>query len=790
MRAVAEVDEQVLLEIQQRVLWLATRIVDAANHDRDTGDGVKVGGHQASSASLVTAMTALYFAHLDEPDRVAVKPHASPVFHAIQYLLGNLDRSYLTRLRARGGLQSYPSRRKDPDGVDFATGSVGLGAAAPLFAAVTRRYVDAHFGPRPRSRFVSLIGDAELDEGNVWEAVADPATGGLGNVTWLVDFNRQSLDRVVPGVRIDQWRGQFQAAGWHVVEVKYGRRLQAAFAQPGGAALRSWIDRMPNEQYQSLFGLAPDTLRKQFLDGAPAELEQLVGDRSDEELAALVTDLGGHDLLAVLDALRQCDEVDDRPSVVFAYTIKGWGLPIAGNPRNHSALLSVAQIDELRRASGLDETTEWERFDPASPAGIWVNARRELLARPPRSATLAVDVPESTQLRVGKAISTQEAFGRVLVELSRNPAVAPYLVTTAPDVATSTNLAGFINKTGVFAPVEQRQWSPDPMLRWSQSPSGQHIELGISEMNLFLLLGQLGLSWDLSGQPLLPVGTVYDPFVLRGLDAFIYGVYSGARFVIAGTPSGITLAPEGGAHQSTITPSVGLEQPGVTFVEPAYGSALDWLLCDAMAKVAAGPAPTSVAGPADDGAFYFRLTTRPIDQSPFEAARSRVGDAVLRRQVLAGAYRLVDAFAAHPELRDGATPLVHLVASGAVLPETLLAAEELAGEGIAAHVVDVTSLDRLYAAWQRTLRQGVRTATAPSIPGALRTVFPDRAPIVTVHDGASHAMAWLGSAIGAPCVPLGVDDFGQSGSVAELYELHDLLPGSIVNAALAALSLA
>ncbi len=785
-----EPDEQVLLEIQQRVLWLATRIVDAANHDRDTGDGVKVGGHQASSASLVTAMTALYFAHLDQPDRVAVKPHASPVFHGIQYLLGNLDRSYLTRLRARGGLQSYPSRRKDPDGVDFATGSVGLGAAAPLFAAVTRRYVDAHFGPRPRSRFIALIGDAELDEGNVWEAVADPATSGLGNVTWVVDFNRQSLDRVVPGVRIDQWRGQFQAAGWHVVEVKYGRRLQSAFAEPGGGVLRAWIDQMPNEQYQSLFGLAPADLRKQFLDGAPAELEQLVSHRSDEDLAALVTDLGGHDLLALLVALRQCDQVEDRPSVLFAYTIKGWGLPIAGNPRNHSALLSVEQVDELRRASGLDPSTEWDRFDPAEPAGIWVNARREQLARPPRSTGLSVEVPESTDLRVGKPISTQEAFGRVLVELSRNPAVAPYLVTTAPDVATSTNLAGFINRTGVFAPVEQRQWSPDPMLRWSQSPTGQHIELGISEMNLFLLLGQLGLSWDLSGQPLLPVGTVYDPFVLRGLDAFIYGVYSGARFVIAGTPSGITLAPEGGAHQSTITPSVGLEQPGVTFVEPAYGTALDWLLCDAMAKVAAGPAPTSVAGPVDDGAFYFRLTTRPIDQTPFESARSRIGDAVLRRQVLAGGYRLVDAFAAHPELREGGAPLVHLVASGAVLPEALLAAEELAGEGIAAHVVDVTSLDRLYAAWQRTLRQGVRTATAPSIPGALRTVFADRAPIVTVHDGASHAMAWLGSAIGVPCVPLGVDDFGQSGSVEELYELHDLLPGSIVNAALAALSLA
>ncbi|SIR09850.1 transketolase-like TK C-terminal-containing protein [Micromonospora avicenniae] len=780
-------DLDVLDEIQRRVLWLATRIVDAANHDRDAGDGVKVGGHQASSASLVSAMTALWFAHLDAADRVSVKPHASPVYHAIQYLLGNLDRSYLPRLRARGGLQSYPSRTKDPDGVDFCTGSVGLGAAAPLFAAATRRYVEAHFGPRPRSRFISLIGDAELDEGNIWEAVADPATTGLGNVMWLVDFNRQSLDRVVPGVRINQWRGQFEAAGWHVVEVKYGRRLAAAYARPGGEVLRTWIDAMPNEQYQSLFGLAGPELRKRFLDGAPEAVATFIADVPDDELGPLVTDLGGHDLAALLDAYAQCDAVTDRPSVVFAYTVKGWGLPIAGNPRNHSALLSTEQVDALRAAHGLTREAEWDRLDPASPAGIRAGERREALSRPPRERALGVTVPEATKVRANKPISTQEVFGRVLVDLARDPELGRYLVTTAPDVATSTNLAGFINKTGVFAPSAQRDWTEDRMLRWTESPAGQHIELGISEMNLFLLLGQLGLSWDLSGQPLLPVGTVYDPFVLRGLDAFLYGTYSGSRFVVAGTPSGITLAPEGGAHQSTITASVGLELPGVTFIEPAYAVTLDWLLCDALGQIAGGAAPSATAAPTEDGAYYFRLSTRPVDQAPFEAARARLGDAVLRRQVVAGAYRLVDAHQAYPHLADA--PVVQLAASGAVLPEVLTAAAELADEGIAAHVVDITSLDRIYRAWQRTLRQGVRTATVPSVPGALRSAFDDRAPVVTVHDAASHAMAWLGSALGVPTVPLGVDEFGQSGSVAELYELHDLLPGSIVNAALAALSL-
>ncbi len=797
----AQADLAVLEQIQQRVLWLATRIVDAANHDRDTGDGVKVGGHQASSASLVSAMTALYFSFLDAPDKVSVKPHASPVYHAIQYLLGNLDRGYLTTLRAFGGLQAYPSRTKDPDSPDFSTGSVGLGAAAPLFAAAARRYVDAHFGPRPRSRFIALIGDAELDEGNIWEAVADPATDGLGSVMWIIDVNRQSLDRVVPGVRIAQWEQQFTAAGWHVVEAKYGQRLAAAFGRPGGGQLRDWIDAMPNEHYQSLFGLPAAELRGRFLDGAPAEVSRFCADIPDDDLAPLVTDLAGHDLGSLLDCFAQCDAEKDRPSVVFVYTVKGWGLPIAGNPRNHSALLTSEQIGELRTGLGLTPETEWDRFDPMTPAGQWTAARREQLTRPPRAAAPVVSVPDATGIRASRALATQEAFGRILVDLSRRDSVAPYLVTAAPDVATSTNLAGFINRVRVFSPAARRAWTDDPVLKWAEGPEGQHIELGISEMNLFLLLGQLGLAWDLSDQPLLPVGTVYDPFVLRGLDAFIYSVYSGARFIVAGTPSGVTLAPEGGAHQSTITASVGLELPGVTFIEPAYAVALDWLMCGALQAIAAagaGPgaaAPTAPPGGAppgavppgavESGAFYFRLSTRAIDQQAFAAARERLGDAVLRRQVLAGAYRLAEP----GEDVAGTAPRVHLAGCGAVLPEVLAAAAELREEGIAASVVDVTSADRLYRAWQRTLRQGVRTATAPSIPGALRTAFPDRAPIVTVHDAASHTLSWLGSALGVPAVSLGVDSFGQSGAVADLYRAHDLDPGSIVNAALAALSL-
>jgi pyruvate dehydrogenase E1 component len=780
---------EVLEAIQDRVLWLSTRMIDYANADRPNVDGIKVGGHQASSASMVSILTALYFDFLDSEDRISIKPHASPVFHSIQYLLGNLDQDYLKKLREAGGLQSYPSRTKDPDTVDFSTGSVGLGAVAPLFAAVTRQYVDSHFGPRPKSRFISVIGDAELDEGNIWEALADPITTNLGNVMWIVDFNRQSLDRVIPGVRIAQWRAQFEAAGWHVKEVKYGSKLSKVFEGSNSQKFKLWFDQIPNEQYQSLFGLTPEAARIRFLEGSPDGVSQFLDNYSDEELFEILTDLGGHDISSLLETFKECDAVEDKPSVVFAYTIKGWHLPIAGDKRNHSAQISKKQIDELRTLMGLSASNEWSKFEPGSAEDSLCLSRAHSLKRASKKAEIVADFPHTTGIAPTGSSSSQEAFGRVLTELSRNEEIRPYLVTTAPDVATSTNLGGFINRHGIFNKDVKPEWNDNSIQKWVEGPKGQHIELGISEMNLFTLLGQLGISGDISDQPLIPIGTVYDPFVLRGLDAFIYSVYSGAKFIVAGTPSGITLAPEGGAHQSTITPSVGVELPGVVLMEPAYAQSLDWLLCDALAHVAGAKKNTAPDLRPNELAFYFRLTTRSLDQQPFYEAKQRIGEATLRSQVLAGAYKLVDGRSALNRQDNHLAPVVYLASSGAVMPEVLAAAKQLALEGVIAHVIDITSLGRVFGSWQRTLKQGIRTATTPSLPGVLRTTFTEKAPIVSIHDGSSHAMAWLGSALGMPQVAMGVDNFGQSGNIPDLYAIHDLNAESIINGALAALSL-
>src|SRR5262245_66074 len=322
------VDLATLEAVQRRVLWLATSIVHHANKVRSTPSGVKVGGHQSSSASMVSIMTALWFHHLRAPDRVSVKPHASPVLHAIEYLLGQLDERYLTTLREFGGLQSYPSRLKDPVPADFSTGSVGIGATAPIWSALAHRYVAGHFDVPRGGRQVALLGDAELDEGAIWETLVDPLVPHLGEVLWIVDLNRQSLDRIVPDIAAGRIAAMFEAAGWQTITVKYGRWLRELFERKGGGALRGRIDQMPNEEYQRLLRSDPGELRERLPGSGRGSktVAKLVGDLDDDELTRAVRDLGGHDLGDLLDALAQADATSDRPSVIFAYTIKAWRL--------------------------------------------------------------------------------------------------------------------------------------------------------------------------------------------------------------------------------------------------------------------------------------------------------------------------------------------------------------------------------------------------------------------------------------------------------------------------------
>jgi pyruvate dehydrogenase E1 component len=754
---------QTLEAIQSRVLWLATSIIHHANRVRTTPSGVKVGGHQASSASMVSIMTALWFDHLRAADRVSVKPHASPVLHAIEYLLGQLDERYLTTLREFGGLQSYPSRLKDPVAADFSTGSVGIGATAPIWSALAHRYVAGHFEVPRGGRQVSLVGDAELDEGAVWEALVDPLVSRLGEVLWIVDVNRQSLDRVVPDIAAARLASMFEAAGWHVITVKYGRRLTGL---DDGGALSRRIDAMTNEEYQRMLRSPTEEVRTRFLEGNDrSSLKRAIADVDDESLMAAVRDLGGHDLGLLLDAFAEADAVKDRPTVIFAFTIKAWRLPTEGHPANHSALIDAGQWRALATDLGADADDPWARFADDSPAGELCRATAQRLVREPVRNVTVARVPDSLgRDHIGRA-STQQAFGRFFVDLARDaPAVAERVVTVSPDVASSTNLGGWINHVGIWHLGERIDWfadDTDTLVRWRESSHGQHIELGIAEGNLVGLLAELGMTGDRDGEPLLPIGTLYDPFVNRALEPWSFGLYAGARSILVGTPSGVTLAPEGGAHQSIITPSVGLEQPRCTAWEPAFGQDLEWALLEALARLT----------DPDGQSAYFRLTTRPIDQSLAALPADEEARARRRAHSLAGGYVL--------RCADG-RPDVTLAGVGAVMPEALAAADELTGAGRAVDVVCLTSADLVF----RALR--ARRGLTPGDDAILDALLPaDRAaPLVTVLDGHPHTLSFLGAVRNVPIACLGVDDFGQSGDVDDLYRAFGIDPETIVGAAL------
>ena len=765
-----ETRNQLLHTVQDRVLWLAVNMVHHANQVRPNPDGLKVGGHQASSSSVVTLLTSLYFDFMKTGDKIAIKPHASPVYHAIQYLLGNLEPEYLLRLRDLHGLQAYPSRTKDPDGVDYTTGSVGLGAVAPNFDAWVGSYIESHFGTgRPiSSRYISLVGDAELDEGSVWEAIAEPTFHGLDNVMWVVDLNRQSLDRIIPGIRVAVWRQMFAASGWRVVDAKFGKKLQNAFAQPNGELLREAIDAMPNELYQRLLRVSPQALREWLPTACsyPRDLERFIGQWDDDQLLDLIKNLGGHDFDSLREAFQEAD-TGKGPCVVFAYTLKGWMLPSVGDPQNHSVILSNEQMEQLRVQLGVSADSIWDGIPANTPAGRLCEAVGRQLAKPHRATNgQELEIPHGLSRPHQGRMSTQQTFGLILTEIGRSiPKVADRIVTVTPDVASSTSLGGWINKVGVWAKNEGHPMPEDiaRALRWEESPSGQHLELGISENNLFLALGQLGSSFEAHGEMLFPIGTLYDPFVRRGLDALFYSVYSGAKFIFVGTPSGVSLGPEGGMHQSVMTPSIGAELPDTAFYEPCFGQELEWIMLHALDQVRLRTESS-----------YLRLTTTRIDQALFPTPTTEADAEVLRRQVVAGCYRLIDR-RDDPDYRPG--NVVNIFVSGAMVPITMRASDHLHEEGTLANVFNVTGPGPLYHRFQECASGAGEHSQFLS---DLLTPEERAIPIVTVVDGHPRSLAWLGGALGAPVYPLGVADFGQSGTPSQLYHEHGIDPAGIV----------
>jgi pyruvate dehydrogenase E1 component len=773
-RPVSELEA--LHQIERKLLWLAAWMVHHANHVRENRDGLKVGGHQASCASAVTIMTALYFAKLRPQDRVAVKPHASPVFHAANYLYGRQTRAMMEGLRQFGGAQAYPSRVKDGPEVDFSTGSVGLGVAATSFASLIQDYVHLHgFVPDgvPRGRHIAIAGDAELDEGNIYEALLEGWKHDVRNVWWIVDYNRQSLDSVVQDRLFGRFEGLFGDMGWNVVRIKHGRMQEAAFARPGGEELRPWIDDCPNSLYAALTFQGGAAWRTALLAdlGRSKKLRAIIDPLTDAELGALMTNLGGHDIETILEALSQAEADGDRPTCFIAYTIKGMGLPFAGHKDNHSGLMTKEQMEAFRASMNVRPGHEWDVFEGLDVAQ---EAMADFIASRPFAEKLTpagrvlqapvIALPASLPVPklAGRSMSTQAGFGEILGEIGRAEGpwkeVGARIVTSSPDVTVSTSLGPWVNRRGLFDRHVRNDVFRDTKVvspqRWGMSPSGQHIELGIAEQNLFLLLGAAGLSHALNGARLLPIGTVYDPFVNRGLDALIYACYQDARFLLVSTPSGLSLAPEGGQHQSVNTPLIGMAQDRLASYEPAHVDELAVLLRHAFAHMQAP----------DGSAVWLRLSTRALEQ------KQRVLDAAA---VIAGAHWVVP---------PGAGAVIAIAYQGPLAPEAEAAFAVLREDVPEAGLLAVTSPDRLHADWTAHLKARRGGGAGLSHIESLLTPMAPGSALVTVLDGHPAALSWMGGVRGQRVVPLGVDRFGQSGDIPALYREYGLDVDSVLDA--------
>lgn len=755
--------------IDARLRWLSAWTVHNANHLREKRDGLKVGGHQASCASMTAIMAALYFHALRPQDKVSVKPHAGPVLQAIHYLLGNQSLDQLQRFRALGGAQSYPSRTKDRIPVDFSTGSVGLGVAVTAFSSLVQDYLIAHghMAEAEAGRMIALMGDAELDEGNIYECLIEGYKHDIRNCWWVVDYNRQSLDSTTADRMFRRFDDIFETCGWRVVTLKSGKLQREVFARPGGMAISEWIDACPNAEFAVLTYQGGAAWRARLLAdiGDKPHVKKLIESFDDEGLAALMTNLGGHCIESLIDAFDSAQ--DDTPTLFIAYTVKGYGLPLAGHKDNHSGMMNPAQIEQLRRSMGIAEGSEWEPF-----GGLGDNQAAQLKAFIAESALAhkaaepvapAVPIPARLPVPTGEVQSTQAAFGNVLLDLARSAEpMADRIVTTAPDVTQTTNLGAFVNQRGLFRRAEMadvfRAAKIPSAQKWAASAAGQHVELGIAETNFFLALTAMGLAAPHFGTRLLPVGTVYDPFIARGLDALNYGCYSDVRFLLVGTPSGLTLGPEGGAHQSINTPLIGMGQPGLAYFEPAYADEVALTMRWAFEHMQQ-PYGSSV---------YLRLSTRQVPQ--IERA-----DDSWEADALKGAYWL---------RRPGPGAEAAIVYTGAIAPEALQAWEQLLDDIPGLGLLAVTSPDLLHRDWSAA--RAARWTGKGTGKSHVETILSDLAPgagLVTVIDGSPGALSWLGGVKGMRISPLGVDRFGQTGDLPDLYRTYRLDAEAIIDAA-------
>ena len=777
----------------------ALSMIDYANNKPDNrGKKPKVGGHQASSMSSVDLLCALYLHTLRPEDRLAVKPHAAPVVYALMHLMGLLSTEAMGALREKGGPQPYPTKLKAPLFVDYTTSSEALGVCATIYDAYATRLSQVQHKTTVDPRYFAHCGDGELTEGQIDESLYDAGRWGLTNLVWIVDLNRQSLDRVMDDSgRLEAWvEAKFRGHGWHVLRLRWGARALELFARPGGAALQAVLDRMPDHVFHPLLMVDGSVARQALLgqtehetasktsflkyfaehfdaDAAErAEIARCVDGIDGPALREALHHLGGHDIPALIEAFDEAIAFEGGPVVIVAHTVKGYQTSAAAHPENHGMLLSSEEVAAWGESRGVPR----QPYPLAGEDAAWIADRGAHLFDRQSHRWVGAPTPVSDAIGAVRAprrsvSSSGEAFQSINMALLRG-AASRWLHFGAPDVGQTTHLGPVIKATGVFAPRPL----PDPfawlreekgaLFDWRPAEQGQFHCLGIAEGNAMLWAYSMGrrVKHVEGRQPFLPVVTVYDKFFERGFNQLDYAVYNNGRFVAVGVPSGTGLSREAATHQSLQTLRMMMDLPGLLSYEPAFAADVHAVYLRALAQL----------WDEDGEAVYLRLSTQPLAQPT--SLPDDHADAAWR-----GGYWLVG----EDDRRGDGVPVI-LVASGRKVADAQRAGAILASEhGIGSRILNVTSYEALWRDWDAWTSSPDRWESSYW----LHELFEDaevNAPMVLIGDHVPSVCEWLPGALHRvrPYRVLAPRRNGESGSLDAIDRLHGMGVEDIVEAAL------
>ena len=879
LKDLKDLNKDTLDSIAKRAHYLATQMIFQANiREKDKGDP-KIGGHQSASASALHIMGALHLIVKSGFDHIANKPHASPTDHSYNYLLDLFLKSDLSKLSeedkntAMMGLrkyskngepvfQSYHSTYDSDHHNFFPSGTVGIPPVQAGYLALAYRFAKEHNYDIPDAHFWALSGDSEFREGSMYEAVPDFAEREIGNLTWMVDYNRQSLDghrivnqKIMEGTDADRIEKSMAANGWEVIQVRHGSKRLALFKKPGGDAFKKLLEHeLVDYDLQAFLliqdpkalkaGMAKDNPQiKKFLDGV-----------SGEELYEGLRDFGGHDMIQIAEAMLKSKESKRKPTIIIVHTLKGWGLKMAAQPGNHSALNNQEEMDELKAKQGIKGETLFAGFDPKTAEGKFLQARGEKLYSEIKAQNALKDknknffakefekiggFPEKLDINTKMASypHTQWMLGQLTAKLTRiaNADVTKLndfekrwktagelFMTMAPDVGTSTNLNPAMDGKIFGAPtvtdVEAEYGVKDtklPDLVPGEEESDRFLRFEIAEGNVMSCVGSFGRIRDTLGVPVMPLMTVYDFFIKRALDQYFYNLYWKSSFICVGTPSGVTLSPEGAQHGWKSD----FQIPGQITWEPFFCLELDWILCETFKR-------HLLNDNAGRNGTLLRLVTRGAEQKDLNkylnkqlrfkanpesklaraefpvaggvneeevAPKSETEiHAVMREEVLKGAYYLID-YRGYAGYEPGDN-VVNIFSMGSMTTEAIKASEDLLSRGIYANVIVVTSPDLLcgilahendynYLRNELGITSDLYLNRQGDVGSAdLVMASGRRIPIVSVHDGEAGLLDNLGSIVGVRQESCAVRKHSKCGRPVEIYHFHQIDTEAVVEA--------